>query len=42
MALGLGPALEPGRDRMARRLGLGLFGTLASLFWVWSLVPPAY
>lgn len=39
-ALGLGPPPPPGSGRLARRLGLGLFGTLASLIWMWSLTPP--
>ncbi len=38
--LGLGPPPPPGAGRMARRVGLGLFGTLASLLWLWSLSPP--
>ena len=38
-ALGLGPAVDPGGDRVARRLGLGVFGTLASIIWLWSLSP---
>jgi hypothetical protein len=39
-ALGLGPAPDPGRGRLARPFGLGLFGTLASMIWMWSLSPP--
>ena len=39
-ALGLGPAPDPGSGRLARRFGLGLFGTLASIIWMWSLSPP--
>lgn len=39
-ALGLGPAPDPRSDRLARRLGLGLFGSLASIIWMWSLSPP--
>jgi hypothetical protein len=39
-ALGLGPPPPPGSGRLARRLGLGLFGTLASMIWMWSLTPP--
>ena len=39
-ALGLGPALDPRRGRLARRFGLGLVGTLASIVWTWSLSPP--
>lgn len=39
-ALGLGPPPPPGAGRIARRLGIGLFGTLASLLWLWSLQPP--
>ncbi|WP_156256950.1 hypothetical protein [Sandarakinorhabdus oryzae] len=38
-ALGLGPALDPASGRLARRLGLGLIGTLASMIWLWSLTP---
>lgn len=41
MALGLGPVPDPGNDSLARRIGLGLFGTLASIIWMWSLTPPA-
>lgn len=39
-ALGLGPAPDPGSGRLARPFGLGLFGTLASIIWMWSLSPP--
>lgn len=39
-ALGLGPAPAPGSDRVARRFGLGLLGTMASIIWMWSLTPP--
>ncbi|WP_372915684.1 hypothetical protein [Sandarakinorhabdus sp.] len=41
-ALGLGPAPAPGSDRNARRFGLGLFGTMASIIWMWSLTPPPF
>ena len=39
-ALGLGPPPAPGGDRMARRLGLGVVGTLATILWMWTLAPP--
>jgi hypothetical protein len=39
-ALGLGPPPPPASDRLALRLGLGVIGTLATLFWMWSLAPP--
>lgn len=41
-ALGLGPALDPASGRLARRLGLGLVGTLASMIWMWSITPPPF
>ena len=40
IARGLGPAPDPGSDRIARRIGLGVFGTMASIIWMWSLSPP--
>ncbi|WP_020480482.1 hypothetical protein [Sandarakinorhabdus sp. AAP62] len=40
VALGLGPPPPPGSDRIARRLGLGVIGILATFLWMWSLVPP--
>ena len=42
MALGLGTSPRPDDERVARRLGLGLFGTLASIIWMWSLLPPTF
>ncbi|WP_303781440.1 hypothetical protein [Sandarakinorhabdus limnophila] len=39
-ALGLGPPPAPDGDRMARRLGLGVVGTLATILWMWTLAPP--
>ena len=38
-ALGLGPAPAPGAGRAARRIGIGLMGTLASVLWMWNLAP---
>lgn len=39
-ALGLGPPPPPDSGRRAVRLGLGLFGTLATIIWMWGLAPP--
>ena len=40
LALGLGPAPADCSGSFARRFSLGLFGTLASVIWMWSLAPP--
>jgi hypothetical protein len=37
-ALGLGPP-PPDSERSARRLGLGVVGTLATILWMWTLAP---
>jgi hypothetical protein len=34
------PQRRTASDRLALRLGLGVIGTLATLFWMWSLAPP--
>ena len=39
-SLGLGPAPAPEVDGAARRVGIGLLGTLACVVWLWSLAPP--
>lgn len=39
-ALGLGPPPPPNSGRLAIRLGLGLFGTLATIIWMWGMAPP--
>jgi hypothetical protein len=39
-ALGLGPLPPPHSERLARRLGLGVIGTLATILWMWTLAPP--
>jgi hypothetical protein len=39
-ALGLGPPPPPINDRLARRIGLGVLGTVASIVWMWLLTPP--
>jgi hypothetical protein len=39
-ALGLGPPPTPASERIARRLGLGVIGTLATILWMWTLAPP--
>ncbi|WP_310475323.1 hypothetical protein [Sandarakinorhabdus sp.] len=40
VALGLGPPPPPSSGHLARRLCLGMFGTLASIVMMWSLTPP--
>jgi len=39
-ALGLGPPPSPDSERIARRLGMGVVGTLATILWMWTLAPP--
>ena len=40
IALGLGPAPDTDRDRLASRFVMGVFGTLLSIVWMGSLAPP--